>query len=63
MTNNTNSINPNLEDAQMAFEEIDCIDNFKMARRCTIQLPFSSPKLLESYADYFIVGAYSNKPF
>ena len=47
----------------MAFEEIDCIDNFKMARRCTIQLPFSSPKLLESYADYFIVGAYSNKPF
>jgi len=34
-----------------------------MARRCTIQLPYSNPKLIESYADYFIVGAYVDKPY
>ena len=26
-------------------------------------MPFSSPQLIESYADYFIVGAYEKKPF
>jgi len=26
-------------------------------------LPYSKPKLLESYADYFIVGGYVEKPF
>ena len=44
-------------------DEIDCIENFKMARRCTIQLPHTKPRLLDSYADYFIVGAYSERPF
>ena len=26
-------------------------------------MPYSKPKLLESYADYFIVGGYEQKPF
>jgi len=47
----------------MSLDEFDCIENFKMARRCTIQLPYSHPKLLLSYADYFLVGAYANNPF
>ena len=33
-----------------------------MARRCTIQLPFGKATLLESYADYFIVGGYEDQP-
>jgi len=41
----------------------ESIENFKMARRCTIPLPFARPALIESYADYFIVGAYEEKPF
>ena len=34
------------------------IQNFKMARRCTIELDYRNPKLIESYADYFIIGGY-----
>lgn len=41
----------------------ESIDNFKMARRCTIPMPYDHPLLLESYADYFIAGAYGAKPF
>ena len=26
-------------------------------------MPYSKPKLLESYADYFIVGGYEEMPF
>ena len=26
-------------------------------------MPYSKPKILDSYADYFIVGGYENKPF
>lgn len=44
-------------------DESDCIENFKMARRCTIQLPFGNATLLESYADYFIVGGYEEQPY
>ena len=45
------------------FDELDCIENFKMARRCTISLPFAHPKLMESFADYFIVGGYEEQPY
>ena len=34
-----------------------------MARRCTINLQFSNPKVVESYADFFIVAAYDKMPF
>ena len=34
-----------------------------MARRCTIQLPYGRATLLESYADYFIVGGYEEQPY
>ena len=34
-----------------------------MARRCTISLPHARPTILESFADYFIVGGYALKPF
>ena len=34
-----------------------------MARRCTIQLPYGKATLLESYADYFIVGGYEEQPY
>ena len=44
-------------------EQTDCIENFKCAKRCKISMPYSKPKLLESYADYFIVGGYQEKPF
>ena len=58
----------NLVDAIKAEEEEDadeteCIENFKMARRCTIQLPYGKATLLESYADYFIVGGYEEQPY
>ena len=26
-------------------------------------MPYAKPKLLDSYADYFIVGGYEDKPF
>lgn len=39
------------------------IENFKMAKRCTIELPLANPKLIESFADYFIVGVYDQAPF
>lgn len=44
-------------------DENESIENFKMARRCTIQLPHGKATLLESYADYFIVGGYEDQPF
>ena len=44
-------------------EQDDNIENFKMARRCTIQLPHGRATLLESYADYFIVGGYEDSPY
>ena len=44
-------------------DETECIENFKMARRCTIQLPYGKATLLESYADYFIVGGYEEQPY
>ena len=44
-------------------DENECIENFKMARRCTIQLPYGKATLLESYADYFIVGGYQEQPY
>lgn len=30
------AVNTPLEDQQMSLDEFDCIENFKMARRCTI---------------------------
>lgn len=45
------------------FDEFDCIENFKMARRCTIEMDGEEPALLDSFADYFIVGGYRDKPF
>lgn len=51
------------EQSSGGLDEVDCIENFKMARRCTIKLPFTCPRILESYADYFIAGAYKEKPF
>ena len=36
----------------------ESVENFKMARRCTIPMPYSQPNLIESFADYFIVGGY-----
>ena len=44
-------------------DETEQVENFKMARRCTIPLPYNKPKLLESYAAYFIVGGYEEQPF
>ena len=41
----------------------DQVQNFKMARRCTIPIPHANPSLLESYADYFIAGKYEEAPF
>lgn len=51
------------EDKSLVLDEMDSIENFKMARRCTIQMQYTSPKLMESYADYFIIGKYAEKPF
>ena len=44
------------------FDELNCIQNFKMFRRCTIRLEYANPKLVESFADYFILAAYPEKP-
>ena len=63
MLNGSNQNNtPNYKESKNDVEGQD-IENFKMARRCTIPLPYSQPSLVESYVDYFIVGAYLNKPF
>ena len=45
------------------FEQTDCIENFRCGKRSIISLPYTKPSLLESYADYFIVGGYEDKPF
>jgi len=46
------------DDTQAMIDEVDCIENFKMARRCTIDLPHAFPSLTESFADFFLVGGY-----
>ena len=54
------AIQVNNEEANDLEEHDDEIENFKMARRCTIQLPYGKATLLESFADYFIVGGYED---
>ena len=56
----TEALNQVLDDDDADENEIE---NFKMARRCTIQLPYGKATLLESYADYFIVGGYEEQPY
>ena len=54
------AIQVNNEETNDLEEHDDKIENFKMARRCTIQLPYGKATLLESFADYFIVGGYED---
>ena len=54
-----NTMTPkDIVDDDPEFDDMNCIQNFKMFRRCTIRLDYANPKLVESFADYFILAAY-----
>ena len=54
---------PTVNEEDPEFDELNCIRNFKMVKRCSIPMGFNRPRLVDCFAEYFVVAGYEDKPF